>query len=302
MKGRVHKGLVGDRALVGQRYLADPELRRQYAEEIAPRTAAALQQVFANIGLRTVRRALDLGAGTGAAGQAVRARHAGVELLSVDRVAGPGIIVADLTRSGRPAGVHGRFDLIVAAHLLNELPLSVDERARLVLSWIGEWLGPGGVCVLLEPALRETSRDLLGVRDRLIDRGLFVVAPCLWQGPCPALARERDWCHDSAAALSRSRVDFSYLVVAATGEVNRNQDLFRVVSDRLEEKGRQRLYGCGPAGRHPIVRLDRERSPANVAFDTAERGQLLQVRGVAPAGDGLRVTRDTVVVREVVTS
>src|SRR6185436_11471630 len=131
-------------------------------------------------------------------------------------------------------------------HLLNELPLSVDERARLVLSWIDELLAPDGICVLLEPALRETSRDLLGVRDRLTARGLFVVAPCLWQGPCPALARERDWCHDSTA----ERVDFSYLAVARHGQPSSDPSLFRIVSDRLEEKGRLRLFGCGPAGRH----------------------------------------------------
>ena len=46
MKRRIHDGLVGERALVGQRYLADPELRRQYAAEIAPRTVAALAKVL----------------------------------------------------------------------------------------------------------------------------------------------------------------------------------------------------------------------------------------------------------------
>jgi hypothetical protein len=51
---------------------------------------------------------------------------------------------------------------------------------------------------------------LLAVRDLLVAGGLFVVAPCFFQGPCPALARERDWCHDAVQA--ERRVDFSYLV------------------------------------------------------------------------------------------
>jgi len=182
--------------------------------------------------------------------------------------------------------VEGRFDLIVAAHLLNELPLDADARARLVLGWCRELLAEGGACVVVEPALRETSRALLEVRDRLVAAGLFVVAPCLWQGPCPALARPRDWCHASGAVLEagRSRVDFSYLVLRARGEAERDPALYRVVSDRLRDKGRLRVWGCGPAGRHELVRLDRDCSDTSAAFDEVERGDVIEV-------DGPRVTR-----------
>ena len=101
--------------------------------------------------------------------------------------------------------MEGQFDLIVAAHLLNELAtsLSVAERAALVFFWGRELLAPGGHIVLVEPALQQTSRQLLAVRDRLVGAGFFVVAPCFWQGPCPALARERDWCHAATAWSQR---------------------------------------------------------------------------------------------------
>lgn len=297
-RARLHEGLVGERALVGSPYLADPTLRAAYDTDLAPRTRAALARIFAAGGWAPVRRALDLGAGTGAAGEAVRARFGPeVELVSVDRVGAPGVLVADLGRAGRPAGVEGRFDLVVAAHLLNELAprLTVAERAARVAGWCDELLEAAGTLVIVEPALRETGRALLEVRDRLVARGLFVVAPCYWQGPCPALARERDWCHDAApaAAAGRSRVDFSYLVVRGAGTPATDPGLFRVVSDRLEEKGRVRLFGCGPAGRHPLVRLSRDRSESNAAFDTAERGGAVTVRGAERAGDGLRIGRET---------
>jgi hypothetical protein len=296
---RLHEGLVGARALVGSRYLADPALRDAYAADLAPRTIAALARIFAATPFPEVRRALDLGAGTGAAGEAVRARFGAVELVAVDRVGAPGVIAADLARPGRPAGVEGRFELVVAAHLLNELPLSPAEKAALVIGWCDELMSPAGACVLLEPALRETSRALLEVRDRLVGRGLYVAAPCFWQGPCPALARERDWCHDAAppVAADRSRVDFSYLVLRREGTPRTERDLFRVVSDRLEEKGRARLFGCGPAGRHPLVRLTRDRTPANAPFDAAERGDVITVSGAAEAGDGLRISKDSKVLR-----
>jgi hypothetical protein len=300
-RARLHEGLVGERALVGAPYMADRELRAAYEADLAPRTRAALARIFeAEFPGRTgVRRALDLGAGTGAVGAAVRAHFGAVELVAVDRVAGPGVIVADLRRTGRPVGVEGEFELVVAAHLLNELAptLSVDERAARVAGWCDELMAPAGTCVIIEPALRETSRALLQIRDRLIGRGLFVVAPCFWQGNCPALARERDWCHDAAPPAGRTRVDFSYLVLRRAGAAVTDPSVFRVVSDRLDEKGRLRLFGCGPAGRHPIVRLNRDRTEANAPIEQAARGEALVIAGASPAGDGLRVTATTRVSR-----
>src|SRR5580765_8426692 len=108
-RARLHEGLVGERALIGSRYLADPELRRAYDADLAPRTRAALAKIFAEVApdRQGVRRALDLGAGTGAAGQAVREHFGDVALVSVDRVAGPGVLVADLARPVRPPMVSG---------------------------------------------------------------------------------------------------------------------------------------------------------------------------------------------------
>ena len=329
-------------------------------------------------------RALDLGAGTGAVGRALRA-HFGdaVAVVGVDRVPGPGVLVADVTDLGALARVVGPrrpFELVVAAHVLNELFLpaaataaaaaatgAATPRARplpqarpppprrpattraLPVSprWCARWcddlLAPDGTLILLEPALRETSRPLLAVRDRLLATGLKVVAPCFWTGPCPALARERDWCHDAAppldaqaaqpragkaqsAGVSRprpaARVDFSYLVLrraerAATGgvasgvasasasgvagsatppEQQARLDVFRVVSDRLVEKGRLRVFGCGPTGRHALIRLDRHASTANQAFAELERGDVVRIGSTTVAQDGLRIERDTPVV------
>ena len=300
---RLHAGLVGERALVGSPYLADPQLREAYANDLAPRTRAALARVFAGLGppavATAVPRVLDLGAGTGAAGAAARAHFGEIELVAVDRVAAPGIVVADLGRPGRPAGVQGRFDLIIAAHLLNELAprLSVTERAERVAGWCDQLMAPTGTCVIVEPALRETSRALLEIRDHLVARGLFVVAPCFWQGPCPALARERDWCHDAAppAAEGRSRVDFSYLVLRHERRPVTDPSVFRVVSDRLDEKGRLRLFGCGPAGRHPLVRLTRDHAPANAALEHTQRGDAITITGATGARDGLRIGPHTTV-------
>jgi ribosomal protein RSM22 (predicted rRNA methylase) len=295
----MHRGLVGARALVGASYLADPRLRQEYAAEIAPRTVAALDKVVAELELPAPGRVLDLGAGTGAVSQAIRIRWPAAEVVGVDKVGGPGIVRGDVTRGLRPAGVVGSFELIVAAHLLNELPLDADRRAHLVLGWARELLAPAGTCILLEPALRETSRALLAVRDRVLAAGLFVVAPCLLQSPCPALARERDFCHDSAdvIAAGRSRVDFSYLVLRRAGNAETDVVRFRVVSDPMKDKGRLRYFVCGPAGRLLLTRLDRDRSERNGALDQLARGQLVRIEGAVAQSDGLRCTVDTSIER-----
>jgi ribosomal protein RSM22 (predicted rRNA methylase) len=300
-KSGIHSGLVGARGLVGKDYLARPELRQEYESEIAPRTEEALRRILARVLIPRPRRVLDLGAGTGAVGRVIRDVFREVTLVAVDRVAGPGILVADVGRAVRPSGVTGQFDLIVAAHLLNELGtrLDVDGRAALVAGWCRELLEPEGRCILIEPALRETSRDLLGVRDRLLATGLSVLAPCLFHAACPALSRERDWCHDSAEVLvaGRSRVDFSYLVL---GHARPHLDPTRywVVSDPLKDKGRLRLFVCGPSGRHALMRLDRDRTAANQAFDQARRGDVLIVPESLVLADDTRIGSQTVLALE----
>jgi SAM-dependent methyltransferase len=331
---RIHRGLTGARELIGTRYLADPALRREYAAEIAPRTAAALGKILDEVfgpDAPAPARALDLGAGTGAAGAVLRARFgAALEIVSVDRVAAPGILVADLERE-LPAdnGLKlGRFDLIVAAHVLNELyprrdaEAQIAQRAARVLAWCRALLASGGTAILVEPALRETSRALLAVRDRLLASGLHVVAPCFWTGPCPALGRERDWCHDAAKvpsspdralhhpprgfAAPSSRVDFSYLVLRTEPVATPVASVYRVVSDRLVEKGRLRIFGCGPAGRQELVRLDRAATAANADFDRLERGDVVSIAGTTfsaqrDGADGaqstLKLSADTKVAR-----
>jgi ribosomal protein RSM22 (predicted rRNA methylase) len=314
---RIHQGLVGDRALIGTRYLEDEALRREYEAEIAPRTRLALAKILNEVGpgprLGRPMRVLDLGAGTGAAGAAVRAfygeRDVMVEIVSVDRVAAPNVVPADLAEADVPAGVFGRFDLVVAAHVLNELFVDrapaarIAARARKVRAWCTQLLDDSGeqpgTLILLEPALRETSRMLLEVRDQLVAAGHHVVAPCFWSGPCPALVRERDWCHDTVPAgadrAAHPRVDFSYLVLRNQGETASDPTVFRVVSDPMLEKGRLRLYGCGPSGRQALVRLSRHRSPANAAFDALRRGDVARVARTTYARDGLRITDETTV-------
>jgi ribosomal protein RSM22 (predicted rRNA methylase) len=298
----IHQGLVGTRKLVGTPYLADAELRGEYARDIAPRTEAALgrvlDEVWDAVGAGPPRRAIDLGAGTGAVGRVLSARFGvALELVAVDRTPGPGVIRANL--GVELPRVEGKFDLVVAAHLLNELFVGradrVELRAQRVRAWSEALSAANGLLILIEPALRETSRELLAVRDQVLKAGLQVVAPCFWRGACPALTRERDWCHDAAPVPSSPRVDFSYLVLRR--EPVPPRPLYRVVSDPLPEKGRLRLFVCGSDGRQELIRLSRHHSADNEALDRAVRGDAVSITNGSSSGDGLRVSQATAVAR-----
>jgi hypothetical protein len=192
----------------------------------------------------------------------------------------------------------------------------VARRAGLVAE-AAELLAPGGSVVVIEPALRETSRALLAVRDALVERGFAIRAPCLFRGACPALLRESDWCHAErpidppplvadvarAAGLRKEAVKMSYLVLAPPGEPwaeppaprRAGGRLLRIVSEPLPSKGRLRYMGCGPEGRLGIALQEKHVTPLNADFEGLLRGDVVELTEVEPRGDGLRLGRESAV-------
>jgi hypothetical protein len=158
--------------------------------------------------------------------------------------------------------------------------------------------------VIIDPALRETSRGLLQLRDQLVAKGYAVRAPCMFRGPCPALTRETDWCHAErqwrmpklveniarAASLHKEALKMSYLVLAPKGEDWRAPPpgrVFRIVSEQLEGKGRQRYMGCGPEGRIGLALQHKHVRPGNEAFMQLQRGDVIEIGSTEAKGDGL---------------
>jgi SAM-dependent methyltransferase len=190
----------------------------------------------------------------------------------------------------------GEFDLILAANVLVEQQVQFPE---------------AGTLVLLEPALRETGRALLQLRDKLLLEGWFAHAPCLTQKPCPALASPKDWCTlegqwsppkyfrqlaDATGLRADELLSFS-AVVLSRRPADPRPGLWRVVGLAPPEKGKRRVWVCSDEGRVAAVRLDRDASEANAAFDELRRGDLVQLGPVEPRGDGLRLGKNSKVER-----
>ncbi len=209
---------------------------------------------------------------------------------------------ADVARTGWIKEVEPRapFNLIILANCLNEIHADATDpiamRSRLVTELLA-LLAPQGTIMIVEPALRETSRALHQVRDRLLqEKHCTVYSPCLHEKNCPALAKPDDWCHEERAweppasiqeidgevGFIKDALKFSYLLLRKDGKtiVDRRPDVYRVVSELRELKGEKRAWLCNETGRPEIGRQDRLVSPQNAAFDEWHRGAIVQIEKV----------------------
>ncbi|HEY6033373.1 MAG TPA: small ribosomal subunit Rsm22 family protein, partial [Kofleriaceae bacterium] len=249
-------------------------------------------------------RVVDVGAGCGALGLGLAAAGLAFRYHALDRddqalaiaakamrAFAPACEVAttgcDVTKQALPAA-----DLIVIGTLLNELP--ADKRLPLVERALAAIADDGGV-IILEPALRDTTRALHELRDALLARGAaHVFAPCTRRGaPCPALADPDDWCHEDrlvklpphTAELARvthlrdGNLKFSYLVLRKQPAplVEAGGAAWRVVSAPHAPKGKLELLGCSDAGRVPIRLLKRHRNDQTKSLERARRGNVLVI-------------------------
>ena len=223
-----------------------------------------------------------------------------------------GLVEADLTTCegnlvrSRNRGWHDEatqrapYDLIILANCLNELfaqsDNSSEERADLIAKLL-PLLTPHGTMMIVEPALRGTSRALHQLRDRLLqEKRCTVYSPCLHEGNCPALVNPHDWCHeerpweapaavqqiDEEVGFIKDALKFSYLLLRTDGRtiVERSPQTFRIVSELRKLKGDTRAWLCNELGRSEVGRLERAKSEANSAWDGCQRGAIVQIEGV----------------------
>jgi SAM-dependent methyltransferase len=217
-------------------YFADPRLLAAYGVFFLPqsftRTSIALAQAC---GLRSwkpsspVPTILDLGSGPGSCGVAAayRLRQAGskkINLYGVDKSpsalasmesfawATLGEDVETKTRIGdasRPeTWPEGPFDLIVAGFVMNEMP-QLDHAA--LLRWFGELkarLAPGGLILILEPALRITAERLQKLSDNIAAEEMTRIAPELDALPDPQLGPGEHWSHETRAWKAPASTEF----------------------------------------------------------------------------------------------
>ncbi len=144
-----------------------------------------------------------------------------------------------------------------------------------------------GIFVLIEPALKKrNSLFIMKIRNALRD---YVVAPCTHYEDCPVLKIQDDWCHFGTKwvpPLSLSRgmnliggrvpeINFSYLILSKNKEFSRWVNFHRVVSHKLEEKGRIRFWTCSSSGKNLFQILKKNISDKNSDIEYVQSGDVV---------------------------
>jgi SAM-dependent methyltransferase len=328
---RLQRGLTGARSLAGAPYMDDPALLGAYLLYYWPVSYLEASLAIAELALEP-RRVLDLGSGPGPAAAAAldagavrvdladrseRALELATRVLGRDeaRIAAARV---DLESPEALAAASGTYDLVILGHSLNELWRGREDRIALrtsLLERAGRLLEPGGTLLVLEPALLETSREALRLRDALADSGYRILGPCPASdsGPyrCPALAAGPDrTCHAESAwdppepvasiaaraGLDRRSVKYAWFAAdprggPARGVADGPPDAAtlegRVVSDpMLNKAGRVRYFICSE-GRIATVSASSSAPEAKSSgFLSLRRGDRIRVIGAEPRQGG----------------
>jgi len=345
---RLSRLLTRDREDLPADYLRDERLRKAYLAYFLPANLSKihkpLQELLLHPGgsllVKEKLRILDIGAGPGTAMLGIldffsrREQRPLLEFLAIDQVAHNLKDAEELFRTFRQtkgleaslktvqseienlSRAPGHFDIIVLSNVLNELfahdEKKNEKRTGFLTDILCRYLAVDGSCIIIEPALRETSRDLLEVRDALIGNGFHVYSPCLQRGKCPALENPRDWCYvevpwnptplvrelDMLTGLRKDSLKFSYFVLRkdtySFSDIHGAKD-YRVVSEPLVTKGKVEFYICGNGGRKLITRLDRDASALNSDYEKLRRGFVATFERLIDEGKRYKVEKDTAV-------
>ncbi len=349
---RLSSLLTRERENLPDAYLKDKRLRQAYLLYFVPSNLAKIHLPLRELSLhpkgilsKEQLRILDVGSGPGTATLGAldffsqQGKRPLLQFTAVDQVGENLKDAENLFRSRRDrTGINAslrtirsevekamdrlagdRYDIIVLSNVMNELfhgnEDRIAKRTLFLKNILSRLLAPEGSCIIIEPALRETSRELLMVRDGLLEEGFSLYAPCFGNVKCPALANPKDWCHedvpwdppeivkeiDSRIGLRKDSFKFSYLVLRKDGlslaDIH-GGDSFRVVSEPLVSKGKIEFYLCGKGERRLIMRLDKNKTPSNQTFEELRRGRIVAFEGLIEEEKRLKVGKDTGVTRK----
>lgn len=321
---RLSELFTSERAELESGYLNQPSLHAAYLLYFLPINFAKAAYVFKGIPQsfwqKKNYRILDLGCGPGSATLAFLTKlqemqsSAEIELTLVDQNKNilkdaqtlinslgksPRIKIQTVPREARHFRWVGNYDLILMSHMLNEwVQYSAIDRAAWLLPNLQNHLTPSGILAILEPALKRPTRELMALRDHLVEsKERVVLSPCLHEEICPMLAATKhDWCHfyldweepvymkelDRLVKNDNRFLKVAYLLLGNRHAYEKilpreQRNLFKVVSNRMATRGKTELVLCGLPGRIKLSRLDRDRSPTNAEMDTTRRGDLVEL-------------------------
>jgi len=355
----LQRGLTGDRALIGASYMDNPAMLSAYLAYYWPVSRSQAAHAIAtadHFDASVYHTVIDVGSGPGPVAaafidaSAASASSGGkIRVVLIDqsrraldlalrelpvRCVSPATLLtvqADIS-APQPALIPywGEADCISFGHSLNELfAETVDriERRADLMEKYAAGLAANGKILIIEPALLSTSRDLLAVRNVLVDRGWRVTAPCCGRAvlPCPAPdAGDQHTCHEEISwtmpeetaklaatmKLDKESLKMTWFMLEPprteqgsggpeSGTPAGGDELYRVVSDpMLNKAGRVRKLLCGKDGRFPLSVQGESAEAERSGFNRLKRGDYIRVIKPEMRENGWGVGPATIIKRE----
>lgn len=305
----LQNGLETSNQLVGKDYFSDKDLLGAY---LLYQWVVHYQQGLSILGEIPVepRRVLDVCSGPGAFALAAL-KHGASDVTATDQNLAALELGAEICgRSGYAMNIRqwnchrgtipleGKFDLIILGHCLTELFPSHESHWNVkqmeFLSMLMNRLTSEGYLVIVDSSYLDANRRILQVRDRLVEKGVPVQAPCVWRGECPALQTSNSPCYaqreffkpyivkeiQRAAQINLGSLKMSYVIFRnpqAGWPVLDNKKYYRIISPPVESFQGTRYYLCGVDGKKNLgTRLNTIPREAR-AFEYLKRGELISI-------------------------
>lgn len=236
-----------------------------------PLNAARLQGLIAEANKRNffsgIEYVVDFGAGLATASLTLAEEHS-FKFKLVEKAVEPQKIIEKYFPHFKAEEWHRSFN---ASKLKDaKKTLAVFSYSLTELSDIPDWAYQCEALMLVEPSTQQDGRKLLHLRQKLIEKGYHVWAPCTHESPCPLLTQSKhDWCHDrihfdvpewfqkmeEQLPMKNRTLTMSYLLMRKTAAAKIAASAARTVGDRLEEKGKDRQMICRSSDREFLAWL-----------------------------------------------
>lgn len=260
----------------------------------------------------TPRRVLDVCSGPGAFAFAAL-RHGADEVYATDQSTTALSLASEVVgRYGlsltmrhwdclkSPLPVEGKFDLITLGHSLEELFPNTKkgwpEDQHRFISMLLNRLTPDGYLLIVEDSFETANRRVLELRDRLVQEGVPVQAPCIWRGNCPSLKTQKSPCYaqrelskpylireiQRGADIKLGSLKMTYIIFknpeSKWPELPEG-NFYRIISPPVEVHQSKRFYLCGTDGKKILESRLKDHPPESRAFEYLRRGEAIEIEG-----------------------
>jgi SAM-dependent methyltransferase len=208
----------------------------------------------------------------------------------------------------------GKFDLIILSHCLEELFPDTKKRWKedqdAFLQSLFNRLTPDGHLLITDSSLITHNQRILSLRNRFVNDGVSVQAPCVWRGECPALKAKNSPCYaqrefekpylikeiQRGAKIFLNSLKMSYIIFRhpdADWPTLPEGEHLRIISPPIDTHQGKSYYLCGTQGKKRLSSHLGTLPKKLKAFEYLKRGELITVHDAVTEGNELILTPES---------